>query len=62
MAHGRFSSSIFSLLGTAGGMTAVQIRLKTRTERVFPHHDKIRPGLKNCNINELSAIRKMNPE
>jgi hypothetical protein len=30
-AHGRFSSSFFALLGTAGGMTAVQIRLKTRT-------------------------------
>jgi hypothetical protein len=35
--HGRFSSSILFLLGTAGGMTAVQIRLKTRTECVFSH-------------------------
>jgi hypothetical protein len=35
--HGRFSSSILFLLGTAGGMTAVQIRLKTRTERIFSH-------------------------
>jgi hypothetical protein len=35
--HGRFSSSILFLPGMAGSMTAVQIRLKTRTECVFSH-------------------------